>query len=79
MLVEYIYYFYFDLINGLPVHPVRVFHLAAKGDPITLMQWSPIHPAMFIVLSSSSNLCLWNLLEDCLHPVNSYHFSDSRL
>lgn len=39
-------------------------------DYVCDVQWSPAHPAVFITISSSGKLCLWNLCKSTTEPVD---------
>lgn len=60
----------------LLVRPLLEFLQPAKGEPINLLKWSPVHPTEVCVLSSSSHIHLWNLMENSVHPIQSYSFED---
>lgn len=44
---------------------------------ITDIQWSPVHPAVFVSLSSDGTLNLWNLNVNTENPVTSISVGDS--
>ncbi|KAG8197122.1 hypothetical protein JTE90_011285 [Oedothorax gibbosus] len=67
------------LYNIKLVHPVLEFLQPAKGESINLLKWSPLHPSEFCVLSSSSHIHLWNLMENSIHPIQSYNFEDVKI
>jgi WD40 repeat protein len=40
-------------------------------DYVCDVQWSPTHPAVFLTVSSTGYLCLWNLIKSVTEPVDS--------
>ncbi|XP_054707121.1 cytoplasmic dynein 2 intermediate chain 1-like [Uloborus diversus] len=67
------------LFNVKFARPLLTLPQAAKGDPVNVLHWSTIHPAVFCVLSTSSTLYMWNIMKDTIAPVRSYHFADLRI
>lgn len=39
-------------------------------DYICDVQWSPVHPGLFVTITSSGRLCLWNLCKSTTEPVD---------
>lgn len=42
---------------------------STKGQPIIALQWALTRPAVFFALDASSNIYIWDLLENDLLPV----------
>ncbi|XP_064559984.1 cytoplasmic dynein 2 intermediate chain 1 [Zonotrichia leucophrys gambelii] len=50
-------------------HPLMQWNGSTKGQPIIALQWALTRPAVFFVLDASSNIYIWDLLENDLFPV----------
>lgn len=42
---------------------------STNGQPIIALQWALTRPSVFFVLDASSNIYIWDLLENDLVPV----------
>ncbi|GFS75908.1 WD repeat-containing protein 60 [Trichonephila clavipes] len=67
------------LFNTKLVRPLMEFLHAAKGEPVNLLKWSIVHPSVFCVLSSSSHIHFWNIIENTIQPLHSYQFEDCKV
>ncbi|GFU28402.1 WD repeat-containing protein 60 [Nephila pilipes] len=67
------------LFNTKLVRPLMEFLHAAKGEPVNLLKWSIVHPSVFCVLSSSSCIHFWNIIENSINPLHSYQFEDCKV
>ncbi|KAF8764160.1 WD repeat-containing protein 60 [Argiope bruennichi] len=67
------------LYNTKLVRPLLEFSFGAKGEPVNLLKWSVVHPAIFCVLSSSSHIHFWNIMENSIEPFQTYHFEDCKV
>ncbi|XP_071035294.1 cytoplasmic dynein 2 intermediate chain 1 [Parasteatoda tepidariorum] len=67
------------LYNLKIVRPLMEFLCSEKGESVNLLQWSTVQPTVFYILSSFSFIHFWDLMQDSLHPVQSYHFQDSKV
>ncbi|KAF2984030.1 hypothetical protein EK904_008070 [Melospiza melodia maxima] len=50
-------------------HPLMQWNGSTKGQPIIALQWALTRPAVFFALDASSNIYIWDLLENDLLPV----------
>ncbi|KFQ21979.1 WD repeat-containing protein 60, partial [Merops nubicus] len=50
-------------------YPLIQWNDSTNGQPIIALQWAITRPAVFFVLDASSNIYIWNLLENDLLPV----------
>ncbi|NXM28551.1 WDR60 protein, partial [Oxyruncus cristatus] len=50
-------------------YPVMQWNDSTNGQPVIALQWSLTRPAVFFALDASSNIYIWNLLENDLLPV----------
>ena len=50
-------------------HPVFEF-TSASYDYVCDVQWSPVHPAVFVTITSGGSLALWNLSKSTTEPVD---------
>ncbi|KAL9868500.1 cytoplasmic dynein 2 intermediate chain 1 [Geothlypis trichas] len=50
-------------------YPLMQWNGSTKGQPIIALQWALTRPAVFFVLDASSNIYIWDLLENDLLPV----------
>uniref|UniRef100_U3JWU0 Dynein 2 intermediate chain 1 n=1 Tax=Ficedula albicollis TaxID=59894 RepID=U3JWU0_FICAL len=50
-------------------YPLIQWNDSTKGQPIIALQWSLTRPAVFFALDASSNIYIWDLLENDLLPV----------
>ncbi|XP_009575873.1 PREDICTED: WD repeat-containing protein 60, partial [Fulmarus glacialis] len=50
-------------------YPLMQWNDSTNGQPITALQWALTRPAVFFVLDASSNIYIWDLLENDLLPV----------
>ncbi|XP_072710794.1 cytoplasmic dynein 2 intermediate chain 1 isoform X2 [Ciconia boyciana] len=49
--------------------PLFLWNDSTNGQPIIALQWALTRPAVFFVLDASSNIYIWDLLENDLLPV----------
>ncbi|XP_030352017.1 WD repeat-containing protein 60 [Strigops habroptila] len=50
-------------------YPLMQWNDSTNGQPIIALQWALTRPAVFFVLDASSNIYIWDLLENDLLPV----------
>ncbi|NXG41008.1 WDR60 protein, partial [Psilopogon haemacephalus] len=50
-------------------YPLMQWNDSTKGQPVIALQWALTRPAVFFVLDASSNIYIWDLLENDLLPV----------
>ncbi|KFO56061.1 WD repeat-containing protein 60, partial [Corvus brachyrhynchos] len=50
-------------------YPLMQWNDSTKGQPIIALQWALTRPAVFFALDASSNIYIWDLLENDLLPV----------
>lgn len=50
--------------------PIYEFY-SPSCDYVSDVQWSPVHPAVFVTLTSTGKLNLWNLAKSVTEPVDS--------
>ncbi|XP_009474268.1 PREDICTED: WD repeat-containing protein 60 [Nipponia nippon] len=50
-------------------YPLMQWNDSTNGQPIVALQWALTRPAVFFVLDASSNIYIWDLLENDLFPV----------
>ncbi|XP_021143741.2 cytoplasmic dynein 2 intermediate chain 1 isoform X3 [Columba livia] len=50
-------------------HPLLQWNGSTNGQPVIALQWALTRPAVFFVLDASSNIYIWDLLENDLLPV----------
>ncbi|NXK33403.1 WDR60 protein, partial [Piprites chloris] len=50
-------------------YPVMQWNDSTNGQPVIALQWALTRPAMFFALDASSNIYIWDLLENDLLPV----------
>ncbi|XP_021243684.1 WD repeat-containing protein 60 isoform X2 [Numida meleagris] len=50
-------------------YPLMQWNDSTNGQPIIALQWALTRPAVFFVLDASSNIYIWDLLENDLFPV----------
>ncbi|XP_009871250.1 PREDICTED: WD repeat-containing protein 60, partial [Apaloderma vittatum] len=50
-------------------YPLMQWNDSTSGQPIIALQWALTRPAVFFVLDASSNIYIWDLLENDLLPV----------
>uniref|UniRef100_A0A8C9UC52 Dynein 2 intermediate chain 1 n=1 Tax=Serinus canaria TaxID=9135 RepID=A0A8C9UC52_SERCA len=50
-------------------YPLMQWNGSTKGQPIIALQWALTRPAVFFALDASSNIYIWDLLENDLLPV----------
>ncbi|NXX89151.1 WDR60 protein, partial [Centropus bengalensis] len=50
-------------------YPLLQWNDSTNGQPIIALQWAITRPAVFFVLDASSNIYIWDLLENDLLPV----------
>ncbi|KAM6375735.1 cytoplasmic dynein 2 intermediate chain 1 [Alca torda] len=50
-------------------YPLMQWNDSTNGQPVIALQWALTRPAVFFVLDASSNLYIWDLLENDLLPV----------
>ncbi|XP_064494022.1 cytoplasmic dynein 2 intermediate chain 1 isoform X4 [Pseudopipra pipra] len=50
-------------------YPVMQWNDSTNGQPIIALQWALTRPAVFFALDASSNIYIWDLLENDLLPV----------
>ncbi|XP_074938488.1 cytoplasmic dynein 2 intermediate chain 1 [Phalacrocorax aristotelis] len=50
-------------------YPLMQWNDSTNGQPIIALQWALTRPAVFFVLDASSNIYVWDLLENDLLPV----------
>ncbi|NWY54083.1 WDR60 protein, partial [Chionis minor] len=50
-------------------YPLMQWNGSTNGQPIIALQWALTRPAVFFVLDASSNIYVWDLLENDLQPV----------
>ncbi|XP_054673035.1 cytoplasmic dynein 2 intermediate chain 1 isoform X2 [Grus americana] len=50
-------------------YPLMQWNDSTNGQPIIALQWALTRPAVFFVLDASSNVYIWDLLENDLLPV----------
>ncbi|NXC42687.1 WDR60 protein, partial [Penelope pileata] len=50
-------------------HPLMQWNDSTNGQPVVALQWAITRPAVFFVLDASSNIYIWDLLENDLLPV----------
>ncbi|NXH42541.1 WDR60 protein, partial [Dicaeum eximium] len=50
-------------------YPLMQWNDSTKGKPIIALQWALTRPAVFFALDASSNIYIWDLLENDLLPV----------
>ncbi|XP_058663961.1 cytoplasmic dynein 2 intermediate chain 1 isoform X1 [Ammospiza caudacuta] len=50
-------------------HPLMQWNGSTKGQAIIALQWALTRPAVFFALDASSNIYIWDLLENDLLPV----------
>ncbi|XP_010016175.1 PREDICTED: WD repeat-containing protein 60, partial [Nestor notabilis] len=50
-------------------YPLMQWNNSTNGQPIIALQWALTRPAVFFVLDASSNIYIWDLLENDLLPV----------
>ncbi|KAM6314938.1 cytoplasmic dynein 2 intermediate chain 1 [Aegotheles albertisi] len=50
-------------------YPLMQWNDSTNGQPVIALQWALTRPAVFFVLDASSNIYIWDLLEDDLLPV----------
>uniref|UniRef100_A0A8C3U0F1 Dynein 2 intermediate chain 1 n=1 Tax=Catharus ustulatus TaxID=91951 RepID=A0A8C3U0F1_CATUS len=50
-------------------YPLMQWNDSTKGQPIIALQWALTRPAVFFALDASSNIYIWDLLENDLFPV----------
>uniref|UniRef100_A0A8C5NLC7 WD repeat domain 60 n=1 Tax=Junco hyemalis TaxID=40217 RepID=A0A8C5NLC7_JUNHY len=60
-------------------HPLMQWNGSTKGQPIIALQWALTRPAVFFVLDASSNIYIWDLLENDLFPVAKQTMPSERL
>ncbi|XP_042657977.1 cytoplasmic dynein 2 intermediate chain 1 isoform X2 [Tyto alba] len=50
-------------------YPLMQWNDSTNGQPVIALQWALTRPAVFFVLDASSNIYIWDLLENDLFPV----------
>ncbi|KAJ7403272.1 WD repeat domain 60 [Pitangus sulphuratus] len=50
-------------------YPVMQWNYSTNGQPVIALQWALTRPAVFFALDASSNIYIWDLLENDLFPV----------
>uniref|UniRef100_A0A8C3JGP1 WD repeat domain 60 n=1 Tax=Calidris pygmaea TaxID=425635 RepID=A0A8C3JGP1_9CHAR len=50
-------------------YPLMQWNDSTNGQPVIALQWALTRPAVFFVLDASSNIYIWDLLENDLLPV----------
>ncbi|NWW83946.1 WDR60 protein, partial [Rhynochetos jubatus] len=50
-------------------YPLVQWNDSTNGQPVIALQWALTRPAVFFVLDASSNIYIWDLLENDLLPV----------
>ncbi|KFP80616.1 WD repeat-containing protein 60, partial [Acanthisitta chloris] len=50
-------------------HPLMQWNDSTNGQPVIALQWALTRPAVFFALDASSNIYIWDLLENDLLPV----------
>ncbi|RMC04781.1 hypothetical protein DUI87_17953 [Hirundo rustica rustica] len=50
-------------------YPLMQWNDSTKGQPIVALQWALTRPAVFFALDASSNIYIWDLLDNDLLPV----------
>ncbi|NXN27994.1 WDR60 protein, partial [Nycticryphes semicollaris] len=55
-------------------YPLMQWNDSTNGHPITAVQWALTRPAVFFVLDASSNIYIWDLLENDLLPMAKQTF-----
>ncbi|XP_015708542.1 WD repeat-containing protein 60 isoform X2 [Coturnix japonica] len=50
-------------------YPLMQWNGSTNGQPVIALQWALTRPAVFFVLDASSNIYIWDLLENDLFPV----------
>ncbi|NXP14004.1 WDR60 protein, partial [Thinocorus orbignyianus] len=50
-------------------YPLMEWNDSTNGRPVVALQWALTRPAVFFVLDASSNIYIWDLLENDLLPV----------
>ncbi|XP_068260964.1 cytoplasmic dynein 2 intermediate chain 1 isoform X2 [Nyctibius grandis] len=50
-------------------YPLMQWNDSTNGQPVIALQWALTRPAVFFVLDASSNIYIWDLLENDLSPV----------
>ncbi|KAM9387655.1 cytoplasmic dynein 2 intermediate chain 1 [Phaethornis superciliosus] len=50
-------------------YPLMQWNDSTSGQPVVALQWALTRPAVFFVLDASSNIYIWDLLENDLLPV----------
>ncbi|XP_010128256.1 PREDICTED: WD repeat-containing protein 60, partial [Chlamydotis macqueenii] len=50
-------------------YPLMQWNDSTNGQPVVALQWALTRPAVFFVLDASSNIYIWDLLENDLLPV----------
>lgn len=50
-------------------YPLMQWNDSTNGQPIIALQWALTRPSVFFVLDASSNIYIWDLLENDLVPV----------
>ncbi|XP_071590860.1 cytoplasmic dynein 2 intermediate chain 1 isoform X2 [Heliangelus exortis] len=50
-------------------YPLMQWNDSTSGQPVIALQWALTRPAVFFVLDASSNIYIWDLLENDLLPV----------
>eukprot|EP00600_Ochromonadales_sp_CCMP1393_P014041 CAMPEP_0175014450 /NCGR_PEP_ID=MMETSP0005-20121125/10544_1 /TAXON_ID=420556 /ORGANISM="Ochromonas sp., Strain CCMP1393" /LENGTH=222 /DNA_ID=CAMNT_0016271145 /DNA_START=17 /DNA_END=686 /DNA_ORIENTATION=+ len=49
----------------------------ASYDYVCDVQWSPVHPAIFVTVNAGGSVALWNLSRSVAEPVDTYIVTDS--
>ncbi|NXU50121.1 WDR60 protein, partial [Turnix velox] len=50
-------------------YPLLQWNDSTNGQPVIALQWALTRPSVFFVLDASSNIYIWDLLENDLLPV----------
>ncbi|XP_068002127.1 cytoplasmic dynein 2 intermediate chain 1 isoform X1 [Melanerpes formicivorus] len=60
-------------------HPLMQWNDSTNGQAIIALQWALTRPAVFFVLDASSNIYIWDLLENDLLPVAKQTFPSENI